>query len=68
MTYEEAKRRQIEAFRAGIYYVLQEVTPGEYFLVKTQSKLQSQENLAKDAIAEVKRFPTKLRIIPGGKA
>ena len=67
MTYEEAKKAQVEEFHKGRYYVLREEAPGNFTLVMTPYKYVAEESLVKDAIAEVKRMPTKLRVYPGGK-
>lgn len=67
MTYDKAKKAQIEEFSKGRYYVLREDSPGEFTLVMTPHRYVAEESIVKDAIALVKKFPTKLRVYPGGK-
>lgn len=65
MTYDEAKKAQIEEFYKGRYYVLRETSPGEFTLVMTVQRKVAEESMIKDAIAVVKRIPTRLRVIKG---
>lgn len=69
MTYEEAKKKQVDEFRKGNYFVLREDQDalGSFQLVPAANKYVAQESIVKDAIAVVKKFPTKLRMFPGGK-
>jgi len=66
MTYEEAKIKQIEEFKKGNYLVLREQS-GDFHLIQAASRQVAQESLAKDVIAEIRRLPTRLRVLPGGK-
>jgi len=68
MTYDEAKKTQIEEFSKGRYYVLREESPGDFTLVMTPYRTIAEESIVKDAIAVVKKLPTKLRVYPGGKS
>lgn len=67
MKYEEAKAAQIEEFSKGRYYVLKETEPGDFTLVMTPLRFVAEQSIVKDAIAMVKRLPTRFRILPGGK-
>lgn len=68
MKYEIAKEIQIEQFKKGNYLVLREESPGDYLLVPTTSRQVAEQSIVKDAIAVVKRLPTRLRVVPGGKS
>ena len=69
MTYDEAKSMQISEFKRGHYLVLRERKdiPGEFYLITAASRRVAEESIAKDAVAEVKRLPTRLRVFPGGR-
>lgn len=69
MNYDEAKKKQIEEFKKGRYFVLSEdfVYPGFFELIPTYSKSIAQESIVNDVIAVVKRMPPRLRPLPGGK-
>ena len=69
MTYEEAKTKQVEEFKKGKYFVLREKhdSPGTYYLIPAATRKAAEESITKDTLAEVRRFPTRLRILSGGK-
>lgn len=69
MNYDEAKKKQIEEFKKGNYLVLREEqdSPGSFYLIPALSRRIAEESIMKDAVAIVRRLPTRLRILPGGK-
>lgn len=69
MKYETAKDIQFNEFKRGTYLVLREEQdrPGEFYLVPT-SKEKAEEDITRAALAAVKRLPTRLRLITGGRA
>lgn len=66
MKYEEAKRKQIDEFKKGNYYVLRE-QEGSFVLIPAANAQVAKDSITRDAIAEVKRLKVRYRIIQGGK-
>jgi hypothetical protein len=67
MTYEEAKSRQIDCFKEGVYLLIVMDYPGHYILRDAPSREAAERDMLQDVVAVVRRLPTRLRVIPGGK-
>lgn len=67
MTYEEAKERQLDCFKEGVYLKIVEPMPGYYILVDAHTREEAERDMIKDAVAVVRRMPRRFRVIPGGK-
>lgn len=69
MTYEEAKKAQVEYFHQGqLFNVHQEHDNiGEWYLMPTSDRQAVEKSIMQSAVAEVKRMPARLRVLPGGK-
>lgn len=70
MTFDQAKQAQINEFRIGNYFIIREEqsSPGNFYLIPSASRDQTQNEIMMDAASEVRKFPTKLRVIRGGRA
>lgn len=69
MTYEEAKRAQVEYFHQGRLFDMHQEHDniGEWYLMPTNDRQAVEKSITRSAVAEVKRMPTRLRVLPGGK-
>lgn len=67
MTFQEAKERQIECFEDGVYLKIVQPAPGFFILVDAHSREAAEKDMIRDAVEVIKRMPTRLRLLPGGK-
>lgn len=67
MTYEEAKSRQLDCFKSGCYLKIVQPKPGYYILVDAHTREDAERDMLQDVATMVKRMPSRLRLIPGGK-
>lgn len=69
MNYEDAKNAQATFFRQGRLFNLHQEHDniGEWYLMPTDDRKAVEESVTRNAIAEVKRLPARLRVLPGGK-
>lgn len=66
MTYEEAKSRQLDCFREGVYLRLICLGDNDWIL-EDCGRDEAQRDMLNACVAVVKRMPRRFRLIPGGK-